>query len=126
MDDCIFCNIAEGRMPVPLVYEDAEVIAFNDISPVAPVHVLIIPRKHYATTLDMADDEPELYGALMKGMAAVARKLGVDASGFRLILNTNDDGGQEVRHVHMHLLGGEPIGAMRTPHSGGGPCDGRA
>ena len=115
MDDCIFCNIAEGRIPEALLYEDADVIAFNDISPVAPVHVIIIPRKHYATTLDMADEEPELYGAFMRGMAAVARQLGVDAGGFRLILNTNADGGQEIFHVHMHLLGGEPIGKLRAP-----------
>ncbi len=120
MDDCIFCNIAEGRMPVPLLYEDADVIAFNDITPVAPVHVLIVPKKHYATTLDMADMAPELYGALMQGMAAIARQLGVDAGGFRLILNTNADGGQEIFHVHMHLLGGEPIGAMRSHTVGEG------
>jgi histidine triad (HIT) family protein len=117
MDDCIFCNIAAGQVPVALLYEDDDVIAFNDINPVAPVHVLIIPRRHFATTLDMADEAPELYGALMKGMAAIARKLGVDESGFRLILNTNADGGQEVFHVHMHMLGGEPIGPMRDQGS---------
>lgn len=114
MSDCIFCKIASGEIPSKFVYESETVVAFNDIDPKAPVHVLIIPREHYATTLDMADKAPALYGDLFQAAAAVARKTGVDASGFRLMLNTNADGGQEVFHVHMHLLGGEPIGPMRV------------
>ena len=114
MFDCIFCKIAAGEIPAEKIYEDDDVVAFSDINPVAPVHVIIIPKRHFATTLDMSDEAPELFGSLMKAASDVARKKGIDGSGFRLIFNTNDDGGQEVFHVHMHLLGGEPIGIMRT------------
>ncbi len=114
MSDCIFCKIAEGEIPSTLLYESDDVVAFDDISPQAPVHVVIIPRVHYATTLDMADNAPNLFGAMMKAAAQVARDKGFAESGFRLILNTNTDGGQEIFHVHMHLLGGEYIGPMRT------------
>ncbi len=113
-NDCIFCKIAAGIIPSDFVYESDDVVAFADISPQAPVHILIIPRKHYATTIDMAYEAPDLYGAMMKAAADIARKKGIDKSGFRLILNTNADGGQEVFHVHMHLMGGEPIGPLRA------------
>jgi histidine triad (HIT) family protein len=113
MNECIFCRIARGEIPVKFIHESDNALAFNDIDPKAPVHVLIIPRRHYSTTITMADDAPELYGELFRAAAAVARKTGVDESGFRLMLNTNADGGQEIFHVHMHLLGGEPIGPMR-------------
>ena len=114
MSDCIFCKIAGGEIPSELLYESDDVVAFNDIGPQAPVHVVIIPREHYATTIDMSDQAPEIFGAMMKAATEIARKKGVDASGFRLMLNTNADGGQEVFHVHMHLLGGEDIGPMRA------------
>ncbi|MFC1539518.1 HIT domain-containing protein, partial [Candidatus Latescibacterota bacterium] len=77
-------------------------------------HVIIIPRKHFATTLDMSDNAPELFGAMIQASSKIAREKGVDESGFRLILNTNADGGQEIFHVHMHLMGGEQIGPMRS------------
>ncbi len=114
MSDCIFCKIAAGVIPTERIYENDDVLAFPDISPVAPVHILIIPKKHYATTMDMADEAPELIGAMFRASNEVARIKNVDRSGFRLILNTNADGGQEVFHVHMHLLGGEPIGPLRA------------
>ena len=114
MSDCIFCKIANGEIPAARVYEDDDVLAFPDINPVAPVHVLIIPKKHYATTMDIADKAPELLVAMFRASTEVAKKKNVDKSGFRLILNTNADGGQEVFHVHMHLLGGEPIGKLRA------------
>ena len=114
MADCIFCKIAAGEIPADRVYENDDVLAFPDLNPLAPVHILIIPKKHYATTLDMADEAPELYGSMMKAAAEVARIKNIDRSGFRLISNTNADGGQEIFHVHMHLLGGEPIGKMRA------------
>lgn len=113
MSDCLFCNIADGGIPVERIYEDDDVLAFPDISPIAPVHVLIIPKRHYATTIDLSDKAPELCGAMMRAASEVARKKGIDKNGFRLILNTNAHGGQEVFHVHMHLLGGERIGRMR-------------
>ena len=114
MPDCIFCKIASGEIPAEKIYEDDTVIAFSDINPVAPVHVVIIPKRHFSTTLDMSEEAPELFGSMMKASSAVARKKGIAESGFRLILNTNADGGQEVFHVHMHLMGGEPIGRLRA------------
>jgi len=114
MADCIFCKIAAGEIPVEPVYEDDDVLAFPDINPDAPVHVLIIPKRHIATTLDLSDEAPELMGAMLRASSEVARLKGIDKSGFRLILNTNADGGQEVFHVHMHILGGEPIGKLRA------------
>ena len=114
MSDCIFCKIAGGEIPAKLLYESEDVVAFDDISPQAPVHVVIIPRTHIATTLDMADNAPELFGSMMKAATEIARNKGIDESGFRLMLNTNADGGQEIFHVHMHLLGGENIGPMRA------------
>ena len=114
MDDCLFCKIASGDIPSEHVYEDDDVVAFPDINPIAPIHVLIIPKRHIATTIELSDDAPELCGAMMKAATEVARKKGIDKSGFRLILNTNTHGGQEIFHVHMHLLGGEPIGRMRA------------
>ncbi|MCE5250217.1 histidine triad nucleotide-binding protein [bacterium] len=114
MPDCLFCKIAAGAIPAERVYENDDVLVFPDIHPVARVHVLVIPKRHFATTIDMAEDAPELFGAMMKAANEVARKKGIDRSGFRVIFNTNADGGQEIFHVHMHLLGGEPIGALRA------------
>ncbi len=114
MSDCIFCKIANGEIPVDFIYESDDVVAFPDAAPQAPVHVLIIPKRHFATTLELSDKEPELFGAMLKASSEVARMKHIDTSGFRLILNTNDDGGQELFHVHMHLMGGEPIGPMRA------------
>ena len=114
MSDCIFCKIAGGEIPSEFVYESDDVVAFDDISPQAPVHVVIIPREHYATTLEMSEQAPEIFASMMKAASEIARKKDVDESGFRLMLNTNADGGQEVFHVHMHLLGGEDIGPMRS------------
>jgi len=114
MPDCIFCKIANGEIPAERIYENDDVLAFPDINPVAPVHVLIIPKKHYATTIDISDQAPELVGEMFKASSEVAKLKKIDKSGFRLILNTNADGGQEVFHVHMHLLGGEPVGRLRA------------
>ena len=114
MEDCIFCKIAEGQIPVEFIYESEDVVAFPDVSPQAPVHVLIISKRHYGTTLELSDEAPELFGSMLKASSEIARKKNVDESGFRLILNTNADGGQEIFHVHMHLMGGENIGPMRA------------
>ena len=114
MPDCIFCKIASGEIQTDILYEDDNVVAFPDINPVAPVHVIIIPKKHFATTLDMSAEAPGLFGSMLRASSEVARLKGIDESGFRLILNTNADGGQEVFHVHMHLMGGESIGKMRA------------
>ncbi len=116
MPECLFCKIAAGEIPAEKIYEDDSVVAFHDINPVAPVHVLILPKKHYATTLIMSEEAPELFGSMMKASSEVARRKGIDESGFRLIINTNKDAGQEIFHVHMHLMGGEPIGRLRVKY----------
>jgi histidine triad (HIT) family protein len=103
-DDCIFCKIGSGLIPVQPVYEDDEFIAFRDMHPQAPVHVLLIPKAHYPTLMDIEDT-----GVLGRALCAVqqtAHSLGVADEGFRTVLNTRDDGGQTVYHVHWHILGG--------------------
>jgi diadenosine tetraphosphate (Ap4A) HIT family hydrolase len=107
--DCIFCKIAEGKIPARVIYEDDLAVAFEDISPQAPVHTLVIPRKHISTLLDMEDGDRELVGHLFKVAADLARQKGVDNGGFRLVMNTNADAGQTVFHVHLHLLGGRAM-----------------
>ena len=107
MNDCIFCKIVAGSIPSNKVYEDDEVLAFHDINPTAPVHILIIPKRHIATTLDFTPGTDEaLVGKLITTATRLARELGIDQSGYRLVFNTHEDGGQEVYHVHLHLLGG--------------------
>jgi histidine triad (HIT) family protein len=116
MNECIFCRIASGAIPTTRIHETETVLAFPDIHPEAPVHVLIIPKEHYPTTIELTEKAPDLLVDMFRAANEVARKLGVDKSGFRLILNTNADGGQEVFHVHMHLLAGEPVGKLRCRH----------
>ncbi len=103
-DECVFCRIAQRQLPVELLYEDAEFVAFNDANPMAPVHVLVIPKTHFASLLDAADS-----GLVGRGLLAVtetARSLKLDASGFRVVVNCGADGGQTVPHLHFHLMGG--------------------
>jgi histidine triad (HIT) family protein len=107
MDDCIFCKIASGEVPVPFVYEDDLVVAFKDLEPQAPVHVLIVPRTHYRT---LADDVPaEVAAALCGAVPKVADAMGVSESGYRVIVNNGPDARQTVQHLHVHLLGGAPM-----------------
>ena len=106
MEDCLFCKISNGDIPATIVYEDEKVLAFNDINPKAPHHVLIIPRKHIATVNDLTDDDTELAGQMIQTAKKIARSLGIADNGYRLMFNCNSDGGQEVYHIHLHLLGG--------------------
>ncbi len=110
MTDCVFCKIASGELPARLVHEDPEVVAFHDNHPKAPVHVLVIPRKHIATLLDAGDEDAPLLGKLQRTAVEVARKLELDASGFRLVTNCLEGAGQAVFHLHVHLLGGRRLG----------------
>ena len=105
--DCLFCRIAAGEIPADIVYQDDSIIAFRDIAPQAPVHILVIPRRHIATLLD-ADDQA-LLGALQARAIQIAREVGLDESGFRLVTNCLEDGGQAVMHLHLHLLGGRRL-----------------
>ena len=111
MSDCIFCKILSGEIPSTRVYEDEDILGFEDIHPVAPVHILLIPREHL-TSLDEADDSHgPLLGRIMLVAAKLAREKGIAKSGYRVLTNCNADGGQEVFHLHFHLLGGR---RMRT------------
>ncbi len=102
--DCIFCKIATGIIKVEPVYEDLEFVAFRDQNPQAPVHLLLIPKTHFETVLDMHDEG--LMGRALKAVQSTAIKAGIDNGGFRTVINTRDDSGQTVYHVHFHILGG--------------------
>lgn len=110
--DCIFCKIAAREIPATVVYETADVLAFQDIAPKAPVHVLVIPKAHHTNLASLANLNPGLAGAVMAAVAAVAEAEGVADSGYRTITNTGAHAGMEVPHVHVHVLGGAPLGPM--------------
>ena len=105
--DCLFCRIVAGEIPAKLVAETAECVAFRDIDPKAPVHILVIPRRH-VSSLDAADD-PLLLGQVATLAARIARDEGVAESGYRTVINTGADAGQSVAHLHMHMLGGRKL-----------------
>lgn len=104
--DCIFCRIAAGELPATLVREDDDVVAFRDIDPRAPTHVLVIPRRHIASVDDLGAGDAEVVGRLFLVAKDIAREEGVAESGYRLVMNTGPDAGQSVAHIHLHLLGG--------------------
>ncbi len=109
MSDCLFCKIAAGTIPPKIVYEDDRTVAFDDINPQAPVHVLIVPRRHAASIADLNDADAGLLGHLLMIGAKVAKQKGIADSGYRLVLNTGKHGGQSVFHLHVHVLGGRPM-----------------
>ncbi|MFH1784284.1 MAG: histidine triad nucleotide-binding protein [bacterium] len=106
MGDCLFCNIVDKQIPAQLVFEDDKVIAFRDIKPQAPTHILIIPRKHIPTLSDLAQEDAQVMGHMLMVAKELAGKEGIDEKGFRVVINCNADAGQEVFHIHVHLLGG--------------------
>jgi histidine triad (HIT) family protein len=106
----IFCQIAGGQVPANKVYEDKEVMAFADINPQAPVHILIIPKKHYTTLNDVGDKEERLLGRMVLAAQKLAKEHGVAFSGYRVVINCGTQGGQVVPHLHLHLLGGRALG----------------
>ena len=108
--DCLFCRIASGAIPADIVYQDDDVVAFRDIDPQAPHHVLVVPRQHIEAVRDATGSEGEqLVGRLMAAAAGIATELGLDEAGYRLVANTGVDGGQSVFHLHVHILGGRPM-----------------
>ena len=112
MSDCLFCGIVEGRVKGDIVYRDESVVAFRDIRPQAPVHLLIVPRKHVATILDLETSDATVMGQIFLVVAQLAREEGIAEGGFRVVVNSGANAGQSVFHVHLHLLGGRP---MRWP-----------
>ena len=105
MADCVFCQIVAGKIPARLLYQDDEVIAFPDINPAAPIHLLIVPKRHIPSLAHLSEDETPLVGHMIKIANQLAREEGIADSGYRLVINTGKDGGQVVPHLHMHLLG---------------------
>ena len=103
---CLFCKIVAGEIPAAKVYEDDQVIAFNDINPQAPMHVLVVPKQHVPTLNDLAKKDDELVGAMVRAAAAIAKDRGFDGPGYRTVFNCNAQAGQSVFHVHLHVLGG--------------------
>ena len=106
MTDCLFCKIRDGEIPSETVYENDDILAFKDVNPHSPKHILIVPRKHIATINDMEGEDAKIMGEMMLAAQEIAKTEGVAESGFRLVINTNDDAGQTVHHIHMHLMGG--------------------
>lgn len=107
--DCLFCKIAQGAIPASVVFQDDELLAFNDINPQAPKHVLIIPKHHIATINDAEQEQQLLLGKMILGAKKIAQSEGLSESGYRLVFNINPDGGQTVYHIHLHLLGGRQM-----------------
>ena len=106
MADCLFCRIIKREIPASIVYEDDRVLAFNDINPQAPTHVLVVPKRHIASLNDVTADDDQIVGELSRRAAAIATERGISAGGYRTVFNTNLDAGQTVFHIHLHLLGG--------------------
>ncbi|MFC1953678.1 histidine triad nucleotide-binding protein [Chloroflexota bacterium] len=109
MEDCIFCKIVTGEVPSDIVYQNEELIAFPDINPLAPVHLLVISRKHVASLTDLSEGESSLIGDMAGVANQLAQKEGIAEKGYRLVVNCGRQGGQGVAHIHMHLLGGRQL-----------------
>lgn len=109
MSDCLFCKIVDGDIPGDIVYDNESVLAFNDIEPQAPHHVLIIPKKHIPTMNEMTDEDRDVLGDLNRVAIQIAKERGISDSGYRTVLNCNRGGGQAVFHIHLHLLGGRQM-----------------
>jgi histidine triad (HIT) family protein len=109
MDDCIFCKIVAKKIPAKIVYEDEKILAFDDLRPQAPTHTLIIPKEHYAALPDVPADKCGLIAHIFSKAPRIAEAKGIGRTGYRIVLNTGKDSGQDVFHIHFHLLGGRPM-----------------
>lgn len=109
MSDCLFCKIIKREIPGSIVYEDDRVLAFNDINPQAPTHVLVVPKRHIASLNDITPEDDQIVGELVRRAAAIASGRGISAGGYRVVFNTNRDAGQTVFHIHLHLIGGRSM-----------------
>jgi len=115
--DCIFCGIVEGTIPSRKVYEDDHIVAFHDIQPLAPVHLLVIPKKHIASLDAAGAEDADLLGRAMVAARQVARDAGLADNGYRVVTNIGQDAGQIVHHLHLHVLGGEKLAGLNPPKS---------
>jgi histidine triad (HIT) family protein len=109
MDSCLFCRIIRGETPAQMVYQDALVVAFKDIRPQAPVHVLVCPNKHIPTLNDVQEDDGPLLAHMFKLARSLALQFGVHEKGYRTVFNVNNDAGQTIYHLHLHVIGGRPL-----------------
>ena len=110
MEDCIFCKIIKREIPASIVYEDDEIIAFKDIQPAAPIHILVIPKKHIPSLVELETEDEKVIGRIYTVINQIAEEQGVKEKGYRVIVNCGKDGGQEVGHLHFHLLAGKKLG----------------
>lgn len=110
MNDCLFCKIVTGEIPSNKVYEDEDILCFKDINPVAPIHILVIPKKHIANLLDIKKEDEDLIVKIYEIINKLAKDLGFEKDGFRVITNCGKDAGQEVMHLHFHVLAGKKLG----------------
>lgn len=110
MSDCIFCKIINKEIPSEIVYEDSEILAFKDINPVAPVHIVFVPKKHICCLNKIENDDIELIGKIFMAIKKVAEDLGISEGGYRVINNCGENAGQTVKHIHFHLIGGTNLG----------------
>ncbi len=109
MEDCIFCKIINKQIPSDIVYEDDEIIAFKDIQPLAPVHILVVPKKHIPSVMELTDEDRAIIGKIYSVIQKLATEFNIEKDGFRVITNCGDNAGQTVKHIHFHLLGGKKL-----------------
>lgn len=109
MEDCLFCKIINKEIPTEFAYEDDDIIAFKDIHPLAPVHILVIPKRHISSVVDLTEKETKLIGKIVLTAKEIADNLGISENGYKLLLRVGNYGGQEVGHIHLHLIGGSPL-----------------
>ncbi|WP_248477923.1 histidine triad nucleotide-binding protein [Tepidibacter aestuarii] len=109
LENCIFCKIINGEIPSNKVYEDEKVLAFKDINPIAPVHILVIPKKHYESIIDIQDDEMDIVAHIHKTINKIADDMNFKEDGFRIINNCGENAGQEVKHIHYHIIAGKTL-----------------
>ncbi|HYM23696.1 MAG TPA: histidine triad nucleotide-binding protein [Vicinamibacterales bacterium] len=109
MAECLFCRIISGEINATIVYEDERIVAFNDINPQGPTHVLLVPRRHIASLNDLQPGDDPIMGELVRRAAAIAKSRGISEGGYRTVFNTNRDAGQTVFHIHLHLIGGRSL-----------------
>lgn len=110
MEDCLFCKIIKGEIPSTKVYEDGNVLAFKDINPAAPIHILVVPKQHIENVLEINEENKEIASNIFLAINKIAKQLGIDQNGFRVITNCGKDAGQEVMHLHFHILAGGKMG----------------